>query len=68
MAQRKLMYIPMSSGYPKPHGLPIRDVFYHTNDGVKIHGWFLEGQNSDTQNTKLPGLLFFHGNPFLPCS
>lgn len=41
---------------PTEWGLEYENVFLHTEDGVRIHGWYIPHQ--DAQQT----LLFFHGN------
>ncbi|MBI4368485.1 MAG: alpha/beta hydrolase [Candidatus Omnitrophica bacterium] len=41
---------------PKDFGLAYEEAWCQTEDGVKIHGWFLEAKGSDAC------LLFFHGN------
>ncbi|HHJ19233.1 MAG TPA: alpha/beta hydrolase [Gammaproteobacteria bacterium] len=46
---------------PKNTGLDYEDVELVTNDGTRIHGWFIPYATvSDTQKQKT--LLFFHGN------
>jgi len=41
---------------PQDWGLEYEDVFFHTSDNIKLHGWYIPHQNA-----KLT-LLFFHGN------
>lgn len=46
---------------PKNIGLDYEDVELLTDDGARIHGWFIPyDRNSDTQ--KQATILFFHGN------
>ena len=56
----RLVYFPApfpeDFGGPRRHGLPLQDVNLETDDGVRIHGWFLEKPESSSV------LLFFHGN------
>lgn len=59
VTQDRLFYMPSStiSGTPERIGLDYEDVELTTDDGVRIHGWFLPGADNDA-----PVLLFFHGN------
>ena len=41
---------------PESAGLQAEDVWCETQDGIQIHGWWIEARSSDTC------LLFFHGN------
>jgi len=41
---------------PKDIGLFFEDVYLHTEDGVKIHGWFIPAFDAEVT------LLFLHGN------
>jgi len=41
---------------PRNMGLSYEDVYFTTDDGVKLHGWYIPNQGSDRV------LLFFHGN------
>ncbi|MDO3377609.1 alpha/beta hydrolase [Geoalkalibacter halelectricus] len=43
---------------PDQRGLPYEDVWLDTEDGVRVHAWFVPGRADDD----LPALLFFHGN------
>jgi fermentation-respiration switch protein FrsA (DUF1100 family) len=54
---------------PGALGLPFEDVFMRTEDGVRIHGWFIPGteQAARRGNSRAPArlrltLLLFHGN------
>lgn len=42
-------------GDPAGWGLPYEDVYFHSADGVMLHGWFVPGQRRIT-------LLWCHGN------
>ncbi|MBI3999913.1 MAG: alpha/beta hydrolase, partial [Candidatus Omnitrophica bacterium] len=44
------------SSQPKDLGLVSEDVWCQTQDGIKIHGWYLPAQGASFC------LLFFHGN------
>ena len=59
--QSSLIYYPNISGRelaasPQHIGLAYEDVELLTEDGVRLHGWFVPGENA--RGT----LLFFHGN------
>ena len=41
---------------PKHIGLDFEDVFFKTEDGVRLHGWFVPAEGAGDV------LLFFHGN------
>lgn len=41
---------------PRNVGLNYEDVYFTTDDEVRLHGWYIPNQNSDKV------LLFFHGN------
>jgi fermentation-respiration switch protein FrsA (DUF1100 family) len=41
---------------PRDWGLEYEDVFIHTSDAIKLHGWYIP--HKDSKRT----LLFFHGN------
>jgi len=56
VGQRKLMYFPFKTGVQRPFDLPIKDIYFNTTDGVKLHGWLLH------KNLQQRTLLFFHGN------
>jgi hypothetical protein len=47
---RKLIYSPGTAG------MDYRDVFFETEDGVKLHGWFIPARHARAV------VLFFHGN------
>lgn len=64
----RLTFFPVRAYFDTPAaaGLPFEDVFLRTDDGVRIHGWFIPAAGRDSGGT--PGsrppttLLFFHGN------
>jgi fermentation-respiration switch protein FrsA (DUF1100 family) len=47
---------PYLIGTPADWKLPYEDVFFVTEDGVRLHGWFVPGQGSPVT------LLWYHGN------
>src|SRR5213593_3563063 len=54
---------------PGSPGLPFEDVFMQTEDGVRLHGWFIPGMEQATPKAdpRAPArsrltLLLFHGN------
>ena len=60
LMQGRMLYLPDLPGRsldysPTDYGLNYQDVAFETSDGVKLHGWFIDGQSSRV-------LLFFHGN------
>jgi fermentation-respiration switch protein FrsA (DUF1100 family) len=60
LMQARMLYLPDVPGRsldrtPADIGADYRDVWIRTNDGVRIHGWFLPGDSDRV-------LLFFHGN------
>jgi fermentation-respiration switch protein FrsA (DUF1100 family) len=52
------IFFPDSDIYatPKDLGLNFKDIYFHTEDGIKIHGWFFPLDNEK------PVILFCHGN------
>jgi pimeloyl-ACP methyl ester carboxylesterase len=56
--QPMMIFYPMSrlQQTPSDWGFEYDDVAFETEDGVKLHGWFIPNVQSDT------ALLFFHGN------
>lgn len=59
--ENKLIYLPWK--FPQGNWEEIQreknppeDVFLQTEDGVKIHGWFVSGENAKAS------ILYFHGN------
>jgi len=54
---------------PGTRGLPFDDVFMRTEDGFRVHGWFIPGTEQETRrgDARAPArsrltLLLFHGN------
>ena len=45
---------------PAAAGLPFEDVFLRTEDGVRLHGWFIPAEERAGEDAVT--LLFFHGN------
>jgi uncharacterized protein len=41
---------------PVSVGVPAQDIFFESEDGVKLHGWFIPAENAEAS------LLWFHGN------
>ena len=56
--QARLIYFPESevAATPRDAGLSYRDVEFDTEDGLRLHGWFVPAPDSRRV------LLFFHGN------
>ena len=57
LLDRQFIFFPERelSGTPGDVGLEYEDVFFSTDDGVRLHGWFVPGSSDTT-------LLWFHGN------
>jgi fermentation-respiration switch protein FrsA (DUF1100 family) len=67
--QSRLVYYPESEleATPARIGLGFRDVFFSTDDGVELHGWFVPrsgmGVSMEGSDSRVsPVLLFCHGN------
>ncbi|MBI4382990.1 MAG: alpha/beta hydrolase [Nitrospinae bacterium] len=60
LGEKKIVFHPYKypEGYwdPQAHGLRVEDVFFQSEDGVKLHGWYVP--RPDAAAT----LLWFHGN------
>lgn len=56
--QPRFVYFPGKSlsRTPADIGLSYRDIFFHSRDGVKLHGWYLKHEQP------IATLLFLHGN------
>ena len=56
--QRNMVFFPDRAmfGTPAHAGMTYRDVFFNTEDGVKLHGWFVAAPGAKRV------VLFFHGN------
>ena len=57
IVERKLIYFPetLLMGTPADVGLRFRDIWFHTEDGLRLHGWYVPGRSPLT-------LIWFHGN------
>lgn len=60
LMQGRMLYLPGTPGRaltmtPGDAGMDYQDVSFEADDGVPLHGWFIEGRSSRV-------LLFFHGN------
>lgn len=57
--QGRLIYLPSTqvTATPADAGLAFEDVELRTEDGVRLHGWFVPGPRPED-----PVLLFLHGN------
>ena len=58
--QGRMLYLPDIAGRsltvtPANIGMDYEDVYLETDDGVRLHGWFITGRSPRV-------LLFFHGN------
>lgn len=55
-----LIFHPEKEHYPIPESLGIvkKDIFFETEDGLKLHGWYLPAKSTKPRGT----LLFLHGN------
>ncbi len=47
---------------PDDYGLEYDDVTFHTEDGLKLNGWFMPGKTKSLTVDNLFTLLWFHGN------
>lgn len=56
----RMFYYPTSIEYRAPESLnaPVREVYFNSEDGTKLHGWFVEATNSPAYGT----VVHFHGN------
>ena len=56
--ENKIIFHP--SRYPEgiwnPAGIPVEDIYFAAEDGVKLHGWFIPAPDA------VATLLWFHGN------
>ena len=60
LMQGRMLYLPDIAGRsltatPANIGMDYEDVYLETDDGIKLHGWFIPSRTSRV-------LLFFHGN------
>lgn len=62
--QEGMVYMPRRklNNTPSSIGLPYRDVYFKTSDGLELHGWLVEpvGHGSEFHGQK-PVILFCHG-------
>lgn len=61
--ENKLIFHPDNDldSTPENYGLEYDDVAFHTDDGVKLHGWFIYSKKV-SQYKDTYTLLWFHGN------
>lgn len=57
--QSRLLYFPVAphAATPDLYGLPWEEVWLRTEDGLRLHAWYLPAPHEHA-----PVLLFFHGN------
>ena len=62
--EKRLIFIPDKDLYTTPGdwGLEYDDVTFHTEDGLKLNGWFIPGKTKYMTADNLFTLLWFHGN------
>ena len=62
--EKRLIFIPDKDLYTTPGdwGLEYDDVTFHTEDGLKLNGWFIPGKTKSLTDDNLFTLLWFHGN------
>ncbi|HLC41744.1 MAG TPA: alpha/beta hydrolase [Methylomirabilota bacterium] len=55
--ERSLIYFPVAEliATPADLGLAFRDLWFQTEDGIRLHGWYIPGRSPLT-------LVWFHGN------
>ena len=53
--QKNLIFFPSKDNLEIPKGMDIEEVFFMTDDSIRLHAWHL---NNDSKKT----VLFFHGN------
>lgn len=55
--EKGLVFFPERDIYvtPSHYGLEFEDVYFQTGDGVRLHGWYVEGGGDKV-------ILWFHGN------
>ncbi|MBF0279933.1 MAG: alpha/beta hydrolase [SAR324 cluster bacterium] len=56
----QLFYNPSPWQYlnPQQMGLQYKDVYFHSEDGTKLHGWFVPAQSKNAKGT----VIHYHGN------
>ncbi|AHK79580.1 lysophospholipase [Ectothiorhodospira haloalkaliphila] len=69
--QGQMVYIPLSAhaGSPSDAGLPYEEVWLDTEDGERLHAWFIPAREgagdrneAGADECRAPVLLFLHGN------
>jgi hypothetical protein len=62
--EKRFIFIPDKNVYSTPddRGLEYDDVTFHTEDGLKLNGWFIPGKTKSLTADNLFTLLWFHGN------
>lgn len=61
---QKAFYYPDHEDYGSPtqSGLPYEEVWFHSADGTKLHGWFVPAKGVDSPRNALGTVVHFHGN------
>lgn len=61
---QKAFYYPDHEDYGSPTqaGLPYEEVWFHSADGTKLHGWFVPAKGVDSPRNALGTVVHFHGN------
>lgn len=56
--QKNSIFFPVDNiaSTPQDFNLPFEDIYFETEDGLKLNGWFISNDNASFT------LLFFHGN------
>ena len=62
--EKGFIFYPDKDVYSTPDdwGLEYDDVIFQTEDGLKLHGWFIPGKTESLTANNLHTLLWFHGN------
>ncbi len=62
--EKRFIFIPDKDLYitPGDWGLEYDDITFHTEDGLKLNGWFIPGKMKSMTADNLFTLLWFHGN------
>lgn len=47
--------------HPAEHGMPYENLYFTTEDGLKLHAWFIKGKDEEETKAR-PTILFFHAN------
>ena len=55
-----LLFAPVKS-YPVIPDIPYEDIYFESEDSIRLHGWKIHARNGDTSDYK-GTILFFHGN------